>query len=285
MTLLAARSVRGGYGAEEVVRGVDLDLAAGQCVALLGPNGAGKTTLVRLLAGILPLAAGEVRLGERDLRACRRREVARALAFVPQRVHFTFPLTVKEVVEQGRAPHLGPWRPATPADHAAVADALALLGLDRLAGRPVHQLSGGEQQRVLLARALATQARLLLLDEPATALDVRHQLVLVATLRVLLERGVGVLLVVHDWNLALQVAHRVVVLSDGRVAAAGPPEEVAAPELFRRVFGVEVEILRRPEGPPTVVPVAPAPDPSGQPPAEGGVATRQTRATGHGRLC
>jgi iron complex transport system ATP-binding protein len=253
-TLLRASALSGGYGDDEVVREVDLAVAEGECVAVLGPNGAGKSTLLRLLAGILPASSGHVELRGKTLQAWRRREVAREVGFVPQIVNFAFPVTVTEVVQQGRAPHLGPWRPPSPHDHAAVDAALARVGLSERSTTAVQRLSGGERQLVLLARALASEPRLLLLDEPTAALDVRHQLELAGVLRQLVAEGVGAVLVAHDWNFALRIAHRVVVLHHGRVRAAGPPPEVLRSELFREVFRVEVDILWRDDGPPTVLP-------------------------------
>ncbi len=256
MTLLTASALAGGYGGAEVVRTVDLDVAEGDCVAVLGPNGAGKSTLLRLLAGILPATSGTVELCGRPLAEWRRREVAQTVGFVPQSVSFAFPLTVAEVVQQGRAPHMGPWRPPSPRDHAAVAAALERVGLAGREDAAVQRLSGGERQLVLLARALASEPRLLLLDEPATALDVRHQLDLVAILRELIGEGVGAVVVVHDWNFALRIANRVAVLHRGRLWAAGAPVEVLRPELFREVFAVEVEMIERPGSVPVLVPHA-----------------------------
>ena len=254
MTLLAAARVTGGYGGRAVVADVSLAVAAGRCVAILGPNGAGKSTLLRLLAGILPVAGGCVELLGRPLAAWRRREVARVVGFVPQLLALTFPLTVRELVEQGRAPHLGPWRPPAANDAAAVARALARVDLEAQALVPVQQLSGGERQRALLARALASEPRILLLDEPAAALDVGHQLELVGILRHLLGEGVGVALVVHDWNLALRLADEVVVLHGGRLHAAGTPDALLRSTVFSDVFGVNVDVLRCPDGSPVVVP-------------------------------
>jgi iron complex transport system ATP-binding protein len=254
MTLLRASALSGGYGGDEVVRAVDLAVAEGECVAVLGPNGAGKSTLLRLLAGILPASSGSVELRGRSLPAWRRREVAREVGFVPQIVNLAFPLTVTEVVQQGRAPHLGPWRPPSPRDHAAVEAAIERVGLSDRTTVAVQRLSGGERQLVLLARALASEPRLLLLDEPTAALDVRHQLELAGILRQLVSEGVGAVLVAHDWNFALRLAQRLVVLHHGRVWAAGTPEEVMRPGLFRDVFGVEVDILQRDDGPPVVLP-------------------------------
>ncbi len=257
MTLLRATGLGGGYREGFVVSDVDLDVAAGSCTAILGPNGSGKSTLLRLLAGVLPARAGQVELLGKPLASWRRREIAQRIGYVPQWVDFSFPLSVEEVVEQGRAPHLGPWRPASPRDRAAVRQALDRMGLSDRAATAVRQLSGGERQRVLLARALASEPRLLLLDEPATALDVRHQLELVDTVRGLLDEGVGAVLVVHDWNLALRLADHMLVLRGGRPAATGRPEDVVTTELFRTVFGVEVELLSRAgTGPHIVLPTA-----------------------------
>jgi iron complex transport system ATP-binding protein len=256
VTLLAATRVAGGYGGRVVVEDVSLAVAAGRCVSILGPNGAGKSTLLRLLAGILPLTGGSVELLGRPLPSWRRREVAKVVGFVPQLLPLTFPLTVRELVEQGRAPHLGPWRPPSADDSAAVSRALARVDLEGQAPTPVQHLSGGERQRALLARALACEPRLLLLDEPATALDVAHQLDLVGIVRQLLAEGVGVVLVVHDWNLALRLADEIVVLRAGRLHAAGPPDALLRSTVFSEVFGVSVDVLRCPDGSPTVVPTA-----------------------------
>lgn len=249
MNGLRASGLAGGYGPRPVVGPLDLELPAGRCTAVLGPNGAGKSTLLRLLAGILRPAAGTVELFGRPLGALRRREVACLVGFVPQAVTVAFPLTVHEMVMQGRAPYLGPWRPAGAADEAAVEAAMRDLGLGAHRDTRVDALSGGERQLVLLARALAGEPRLLLMDEPATGLDVRHQLALADTLRTLVARGVGAAVVLHDWNLACRLADTAVVLDRGRVAAAGPPDAVLTPDLVSRVFGVAVERLTASSGP------------------------------------
>ncbi|MCU0291991.1 MAG: ABC transporter ATP-binding protein [Thermoanaerobaculaceae bacterium] len=253
MTTLQARRLCGGYGARQVVGPVDLEVEAGSCVGILGPNGAGKSTLLRLLAGILPARAGEVLLLGRSLSSWRRREAARVVGFVPQSLSVAFPLTVVEMVMQGRAPHLGAWQPPGPADEAAVEAALHEVGLGARRDVGVHTMSGGERQLVLLARALAGQPRVLLMDEPATGLDVRHQLALVDTVRRLVATGVGAAVVLHDWNLAARLTDRVLILQEGRTVASGPSGEVLLPEILGAVFGVTVDRLPAP-GVPVLVP-------------------------------
>lgn len=254
MKLLAARDASGGYGGAPAVESVSLDAETGRCLAVLGPNGAGKSTLLRLLAGILPLSTGTIRLDGRPLHQWRRREAAKLVTLVPQSVSFTFPLSVVEVVSQGRAPHLGPWRPPAAADHAAVRRALETVGLEGKTNVSVHHLSGGEKQRVILARALAAEPRLLLLDEPAAALDLHHQAELAGAVRQRLDAGVGVVVVAHDLNLALALADEVVVLQRGRVVARGEPHAVVSPDLLQRVFNVEAEFITRTDGSTAVLP-------------------------------
>lgn len=254
MTLLAARGLSGGYGAPDVVHDLTTSLHAGQCLAILGPNGAGKSTFLRLLAGILPSRHGEVLLEGRPLAELSRREVARVVGFVPQSVSFAFPLTVEEIVLQARAPHLGPWRPPGRRDYALARQCLAKVGMAGHAPIPITRLSGGERQRVLLARALAGEPRVLLLDEPAASLDVHHQLALLDTLAARLREGAGAVLVAHDWNLALRVADRLLVLDRGRAVAQGTPDELPLAAVLEDVFQVVVSEVRSPDGFPTLVP-------------------------------
>ncbi len=254
MSLLAARAATAGYGRVPAVVDVSLDVEAGRCLAVLGPNGAGKSTLLRALAGVLPLSAGTILLDGRPLAQWRRRDAAKRVTLVPQSVQLTFPVPVKELVAQGRAPHLGPWRPAAAADHAAVRRALEAVGLAAKAEVSVQQLSGGERQRVILARALATEPRVLLLDEPAAALDLHHQAELANAVRQRLRTGVAVVFVAHDLNLALALADEVLVLQRGALVAHGNPQQVLTQDLLRRVFDVEVEFLSRADGSKAVLP-------------------------------
>jgi cobalamin transport system ATP-binding protein len=252
--LVALRGVSFGYALRgsarrEVLRDVDLSLAPGELVALLGPNGSGKTTLLRLLTGALAADSGEVSFGDRPLRAWRRDALARRVAVLPQHLELPAGFRVAELVEMGRTPHARSLFGATPDDERAVARALADADALDLAERTADDLSGGERQRVLVAMALAQEPELLLLDEPTLHLDLAHQVAVLDTIRHLRgQRGLTVLAVLHDLNLAAAVAGRVAVLDGGRIVADGPPERVLTPDLVRRVFGVRVVEARTADG-------------------------------------
>jgi iron complex transport system ATP-binding protein len=233
----------------DVLRSVDLTLARGDLVALVGTNGSGKTTLLRLLTGVLKPDTGVVRFEGRPLADWRRLDLARRVAVLPQQLDLPVGFRVAELVGMGRAPHARRLFASTEADERAVAGALADAGAIDLADRFAEELSGGERQRVLVAMALAQEPDLLLLDEPTLHLDLAHQVSLLGAIRRLRDqRGLTVLAVLHDLNLAAAFAPRVAVLDEGRVVADGPPAEVLSPDLVRRVFGVQVDEARTPDG-------------------------------------
>ncbi len=244
--LLSVRELRCGYGPCEVLAGVDLDVRPGEFVGLLGPNGSGKTTLLRAVTGVIRASGGGVDVGGAPAGRLPVRELARRAAVVPQDTAAAFPFTVREVVEMGRYPHAGPFDRPTDTDAAKVEDALARTGAEALCGRDLAALSAGERQRVLLARALAQDTPLLLVDEPTAHLDIRYQVEMLDLLRELCAGTPprGVLAVLHDINLAARFCGRVALLKDGRIAADGPPSEVLTPTALRNVFGAEVEVIR-----------------------------------------
>ncbi|MGH2933469.1 MAG: ABC transporter ATP-binding protein [Gaiellaceae bacterium] len=226
----------------EAVRGVSLDVAAHEWVILIGPNGAGKTSILRALCGLLPFA-GEARLGGRDVRSLGRRELARGIAFVPQNPVTPFELTVAEYVLLGRTPHLGYLGVEGARDRRAVAGALERLDLLGFAERSLGSLSGGELQRAVLARALAQEAPLLLLDEPTTSLDLGRQQQVLELVDSLRGDGLTVLSTMHDLTLAGQFADRLLLLAGGAVVAEGPPAEVLSSETLAEYYGASVRVV------------------------------------------
>ena len=242
MSALSASNLTVSLGTKEIVRDASLSLNAGELVALVGPNGAGKTTLMRALAGLVP-AQGTITFAGKPLGGLSARERARTVSYLPQGHVFHWPMNVESIVMLGRAPHADAFSDATPDDRAAVAQALAVTETQGFAERPVTTLSGGEKARVALARALATQAPVLLADEPTAALDPRHQLVVMELLRNAARNGNAILAIMHDLTLAARFADRVLVMNEGRVVAGGAPAEALAPELLASVFGVEATIV------------------------------------------
>ncbi len=246
--VLEARDAVVRRGSREVLHGVCLVLREGDAVALVGPNAAGKSTLVRALAGLLRAERGDVLLQGRPVAAWDRDARARTLALVTPEEDAPAALTVEDRVALGRYPHRGPFRPLTGEDRAAIADALAVTGIAALARRALETLSAGERQLAALARGLAQQPRVLLLDEPGAHLDVGHQLGLFRVLDEARGRGVAVLAVVHDLQRAADWAGRMVLLHDGRVAAEGAPREVLTSPEAARAFRVSVRAHALPGG-------------------------------------
>lgn len=238
--IVDVRGVSFGYGASPALTDVSFAARAGEFVGLLGPNGAGKSTLVRLAAGLLAPAAGEVRLAGLDPRRAPRRQVARACALVPQEPRVAWPFTVREAVMMGRAPRQGLLALPTRFDHGAVEGALRACDLVHLADRRLDALSGGERRRVFFARALAQEPRVLLLDEPTAFLDLGHQVAAMRMAQVAARGGLCVVAVLHDLNLAAAACDRVAVLSGGRVVAEGQPADVLTEARVREVWEVPV---------------------------------------------
>jgi iron complex transport system ATP-binding protein len=238
-----------------------LSVRAGECVGIIGPNGSGKTTLVRLLAGLVPPAGGRVLLEGRPIATLPPRERARRLAAVLPEAPLLFNFSVLEVALMGRAPHLGTWGIEGAADHAAARRALADVGLSGLEARAVHDLSSGERQRAMIARALTQEPGILLLDEPTAFLDLKHGIAVYEILaRLRRDRGLTVVVVSHDLHLAARHAGRLVLLHRGRIAADGAPSEVLTPATLGPVYQTEVGVLRDPgSGAPIVIPGAVAP--------------------------
>jgi iron complex transport system ATP-binding protein len=243
MSALELRGVTVELGGRAVVDSVDANVADGEWVALIGPNGAGKTTLLRALARLVSFA-GEIRLDGRSLEQIGRGELARLVAVVPQEPSTPPWMTVAEYVLLGRTPHLGPLAKEGTRDREAAARALARLDLLAFVDRRLGTLSGGEKQRVVVARALAQEAAIVLLDEPTAALDIGHQqqaLDLLDGLRA--ESGLTLVAAMHDLTLAAQYADRMLLLDGGKIVADGAPTEVLTAAIIARHYGAEIDVV------------------------------------------
>ncbi len=251
--MIELREVSVRFGAAEAVHELSLAAEAGEWVALIGPNGAGKTSALRALAGLVPFS-GAVRLDGRDARQLGRRALARLVAFVPQKPETPPELTVAEYVLLGRTPHISYLGGEGRADRDAARSALRRLELEPFAERPLGSLSGGELQRAVLARALAQEARILLLDEPTTALDLGRQQLVLELVDSLRGDGLTVVSTMHDLTLAGQYADRLVLLDRGRVVAEGPAAEVLSEPNVAAHYGARVRVVEQ-EGAVFVLPV------------------------------
>jgi iron complex transport system ATP-binding protein len=242
--------------AVDALHGVSLSAPSGTMTAVVGPNGSGKSTLVRALLGRVPLAAGTISIDGSDLRNVPRAEIARTVAVVTQREEPAFPISVREYVGLGRLPHRGAWGRDTAADRDMVASALDRAEVTALEHRSVHELSGGEWQRVRVARALAQGGIALVADEPTTFLDVAHEMIVFELLGRIAREGRAVLLVSHQLNLVARFADRLVLLDRGRVAAAGSVDDVMRAEVLEPVYAWPLVVSRDPAvGAPALVPL------------------------------
>ena len=245
--LIEAQGVSLSIDGADILRGVSLAMRPGEILGLIGPNGAGKTTLLKVLGGLVRPSAGSVRLMGRPLAQIGPREVARAVASVPQVSASEFAFTASEIVLMGRSPHLGRFQIEGSHDREVALDAMRLMGIDDLADRFITTLSGGERQRVFIARALAQEPRALLLDEPTANLDVKHQLdVFGVVSRLAHQDGLAVAAAIHDLDLAAEFCDRLVLLSRGSILAEGAPEAALTAEHLAEAFGVQARTYRDP---------------------------------------
>ena len=254
--MLEIQSISVQYRQRTVVDQVSLAVPRGEVLAIIGPNGAGKSTLMRAVSGVLPIASGRVLWGGSDLAQLSPAQRARRLAVVPQARQLPPAFSVYQTVLMGRTPYLGWMGRTDPSDHKLVSEALEQTCLLENADRRVGELSGGEQQRVLLARALAQDAPVLLMDEPTTHLDLQHQSGLLNLVRQLaVEKKLAILMVLHDLNLAGLYADRVALLVAGRLQAAGTPQQVLTEDNLSTVYHVPVHVMPHPEyGSPLILP-------------------------------
>jgi iron complex transport system ATP-binding protein len=251
---LRCEGVSVAFAGRHVIRGVDLELRRGEVLALAGANGSGKTTLLRVVSRILRPDAGRVLLRGLPVESYSRRELARELAVVPQDVPLAFPFRADEVVLMGRSPHLGAFGYESPEDVERARDAMARVGIENLASRSILELSGGERQLVLIARALAQDAAVLLLDEPTAHLDLSHRIHVLSLVREFAAAGRSALVVSHDLTLAARGCDRIALLASGAVLVAGAPAAVLTRENLKIAFGIDADVQAAADGLPIVVP-------------------------------
>jgi iron complex transport system ATP-binding protein len=243
MSGLALDQVSVRLGARAVLREVSCALAAGEMLGIIGPNGAGKSTLLRVMAGLVEPDAGRVLLQQRELAQWPAPERAREIAFLPQSAPVHWPLTVRAVVELGRLPWRHGWFHADEHAQASVSAALRDAEVEDLQERLISELSGGERSRVMIARLLAAEPRIILADEPVAALDASHQLHAMEVLAERAGRGTAVAVVLHDLSLAARFCQRILLLDQGRIVAHGPAREILRPELLEPVYGVHFRVI------------------------------------------
>lgn len=236
---LEARNISVAINSASIVSNASLSVSTGELVGLIGPNGAGKSTLLKAMLGLRPRDSGNILLDGADFLAQPPAHRARHIAFLPQERHVEWRLPAREIVMLGRYPHRDGFGGPTSEDRAAVVRALDAVDGHAIADRPVTVLSGGERTRILLARALAVEAPLLLADEPITALDPYHQLHVMEILRDRTRAGAGILVVIHDLALAARFMDRLVLMNEGAIAADGPPAEVLTPDLLARIYRID----------------------------------------------
>lgn len=243
------------YGSRRVLDDITFEAADGEVTSIVGPNGSGKSTMLRCAARVLKPQRGTVFLDGREASKISSREMAKLLGYVPQRANEVFPITVLEVVLLGRKPYVT-WG-VSQKDRDVVARVLKFMGLEDFASRFLDELSGGEKQKVLIARALAQEPQVFLFDEPTSSLDIKHQLEVLQVIRGLaIERGCSVVMVLHDLNLASRFSDKMLLLCQGKVFAVGTPETVLTPENIEAVYEVEARVTQSPFGP-SVLPIRP----------------------------
>jgi iron complex transport system ATP-binding protein len=241
--MLEVEQLAFGYRGKEVGRDVSFTVAAGETVGLLGPNGCGKTTLFRTVLGLLPRQGGRVRLDGHDLSELSRREIARRIGYVPQAQGGYVPFTVREMVLMGRTAHLSLFATPTALDDAVAERMLKTLGMLHLADQRYTEISGGERQLALIARALTQEPKLLVMDEPTANLDFGNQLLVLERVEALARQGMAIILSTHDPDQAFRCCDKVVLLHRGRMLAQATPEEAITPAALKTLYGVDVQVI------------------------------------------
>ena len=235
------------YGKRVVLQDIDFSVVPGEMLGLIGPNGSGKSTLIKAMSRVICPRTGRILLGGKDIATMSRNELAKCLAVVPQWPILPLTFSALEVVMMGRTPHLGRLRFEGEKDMVIVWEAMGMTGTQPLSKRPMGELSGGERQRVIIARALAQEAKFLLLDEPTSSLDIKYQIETLDLFKKLcLKQGLGIVAALHDLNIAAQYCDRLVMLNHGNIHSQGSLEEVITAEAIKEVYGADVHVYPHP---------------------------------------
>ena len=255
MVKLKIKDVEFSYASVPILKDVCIELRASEMLSVVGPNGAGKSTLLRCIDRILKPQRGSILLDEREIKEMSRMELAKKMGYIPQSSAQVFPATVFDTVLMGRRPHIG-WR-SNEKDMKKVLETLQMLNIKSFAMRDINELSGGQQQKVFIARALTQEPDVLLLDEPTSNLDIKHQLEVMDIIKnIVREKGIAAIMAIHDLNLASRYADRIIMMNGGEVFDAGDAASVLTPENIKHVYDVEVEVPNH-GGRPYIVPVRP----------------------------
>jgi iron complex transport system ATP-binding protein len=247
MSAIALKNIHFGYESFELFVDFSLPIAEGEFLGVIGPNGAGKTTLLRLAAGILKPRLGDVMISGKNIKTLSRVEIAKTVGLVPQESYFAFDFTVLEVVLMGRHPYLKRFQRPKPDDVRKALEALEFTDALQFKDKSINRISAGEKQRVILARSLAQEPRILLLDEATAHLDITHQVAVMDILNRLHQKGITIVFLVHDLNLASSNCSRMLLLDRGRIVACDIPEKVLRPELIEQVYRVKPYIVSHPK--------------------------------------
>jgi iron complex transport system ATP-binding protein len=242
MNLLSVKDLNFAYGSKGILNGIEIDIEPGEVVSIVGENGAGKSTFIKCVNGINKIKDGSVKINGKDRKDLSKTELSRIIGYVPQNTPVNFPATVFDVILLGRIPHIV-WQIGKK-DKRIVSQTIMNLNLQHLAFRPYNQLSGGERQKVLIARALVQKPELLLLDEPTSNLDLRHQLEVLDTVRRSVKKGkkMSAIIAIHDLNLASRYSDRVAFIHKGQIVKIGEPEDVIDPDTISMVYGIEADV-------------------------------------------
>jgi iron complex transport system ATP-binding protein len=247
VSLLRISNIDFSYGNRKVLDQVNLEVKTGEVICIVGENGAGKSTLIKCINGINRVASGPIEFQGRQIKEIPKKKLSRLIGYVPQSTPINFPATVFDVILLGRIPHIE-WKVGKK-DREIVSDIILELNIEHLAFRPFNQLSGGERQKVLIARALVQQPKLLLLDEPTSDLDLRHQLEVMETIRNAVKEGadMSAIIAIHDLNLASKFSDKIAVMHKGRIEVTGKSTEVITADIISRVYGIEAEVMCKDE--------------------------------------